>query len=256
MPRSSAALRIDRDVPTFSVVDAVTPVGTAPCAKCRGPIVDTYYEADQGVICVACQAGMTALERQSAAEGHFRRALSFGVLAALAAATGYVALLAATGRELTIAVLLIGLVVGKAVRIGGRGRGGRRFQWLAVALTYLAIASTYVPFVVKGYSRSSSLAASAAGVARDGAPASTLDTRFLMVAAEPPPVPAPTKSLGATALGLGALLLLAVAAPVLEGANHIVGALLMLAALVQAWRLNRRVDVTITGPYRVRPQSI
>jgi hypothetical protein len=30
----------------------------------------------------------------------------------------------------------------------------------------------------------------------------------------------------------------------------------MLAALVQAWRLNRRVDVTITGPYRVRPQSI
>ena len=177
-------------------------------------------------------------------------------LAALAAAGGYVALLAATGRELTLAVLLIGLVVGKAVRTGSRGRGGRRFQWLAVALTYLAIAATYVPFVVKGYSPSSSLADSAAGVATDVAPASTLDTRFLMVAAAPPPAPAPTKSLGATALGLGALLLLAVAAPALEGANHMVGALLMLATLFYAWRLNRRVDVTITGPYRVRARSI
>ena len=254
MPRSSA-LRIDRDVPTFSVVDAVTPVGTAPCAECRGPIVDTYYEADQGVICVACRAGMTALERHGAVEQHFGRALSFGVLAAMAAAAGYVALLAATGRELTLAVLLIGLVVGKAVRIGSRGRGGRRFQWLAVALTYLAIAATYVPFVVKGYSRSSALAESAAGVATDAAAGSTLDTRFLMVAAEAP-APAPTQSLGATAVGLGALLLLAMAAPVLEGANQVVGALLMLAALVQAWRLNRRVDVTITGPYRVRAQSI
>ena len=253
MPRSSA-LRIDRDVPTFSVVDAVTPVGTAPCAECRGPIVDTYYEADQGVICVACRVGMTALERHGGVEQHFGRALSFGVLAALAGAVGYVALLAATGRELTLAVLLIGLVVGKAVRIGSRGRGGRRFQWLAVALTYLAIAATYVPFVVKGYSRSSALAESAAGAASIATPGSTLDTRFLMVAAEPPPARA--QSLGTTALGLGALLLLAVAAPVLEGANQVVGALLMLAALVQAWRLNRRVDVTITGPYRVRAQSI
>src|SRR5688500_16361625 len=212
MPRSST-LRIDRDVPTFSVVDAVTPVGTAPCAECRGPIVDAYYEADQGVICVACQAGRIALERQGTAEGHFGRAVSFGVLAAIAAAAGYIALLAATGRELTLAVLLIGLVVGKAVRIGSRGRGGRRFQWLAVALTCLAIAATYVPFVVKGYSRSSSLVDSAAGAA-------------------------------------------SVAAPALEGANHMVAALLMLAALVYAWRLNRRVDVAITGTYRVQARSI
>ena len=42
----------------------------------------------------------------------------------------------------------------------------------------------------------------------------------------------------------------------LEGANHMVGALLMLTALVYAWRLNRRVDVTITGPYRVQARSI
>ena len=63
---------------------------------------------------------------------------------------------------------------------------------------------------------------------------------------------APAKSLGSAALGLGALLLLAAAAPVLESATHVVGTLIMLAALFQAWRMNRRVDLTITGPYRVR----
>jgi len=39
---------------------------------------------------------------------------------------------------------------------------------------------------------------------------------------------------------------------VLESATHVVGTLIMLAALFQAWRMNRRVDLTITGPYRVR----
>jgi len=135
----SSALPTPRDVPTFSVVDAVTPVGTAPCAACRGAIVDTYYETDQGVICVPCQARMTAPGQPRTSEGQFGRALTFGVLAAIATAAGYIALLATTGRELTATLFLIGLVVGKAVRTGARGRGGRRFQWLAVALTYLAI---------------------------------------------------------------------------------------------------------------------
>jgi hypothetical protein len=46
LPRSvshSPAARQTSDVPTFDVVDAVTPVGTAPCAECRVPIVDVYY---------------------------------------------------------------------------------------------------------------------------------------------------------------------------------------------------------------------
>lgn len=247
----SSALPTPRDVPTFSVVDAVTPVGTAPCAACRGAIVDTYYETDQGVICVPCQARMTAPGQPRTSEGQFGRALTFGVLAAIATAAGYIALLATTGRELTATLFLIGLVVGKAVRTGARGRGGRRFQWLAVALTYLAIATTYVPFVVKGYSRSSSPAASSSP-ATDAAPSLNADAEFLMISTAASAEAAPAKSLPGAALGLGALLLLAAAAPVLESATHVVGTLIMLAALFQAWRMNRRVDLTITGPYRVR----
>ena len=244
----SSALPVNRDVPTFDVVDAVTPVGTAPCAECRGAIVDTYFEADQSVICAGCHARLTAPRPTEAADGRFARGLAFGLVAARATAAAYVALLATTGRELTLAVFLVGLVVGKAVRIGARGRGGRRFQWLAAALTYLAIAMTYVPFVMKGYSPTSSRSsAEVTDLAFAGATAT-----FLMVTTPPPEQPTGGSSFGGTAVGFGGLLLLAVAAPVLESANNILATRVMFAAVLQAWRMNRRVELRITGPYRVR----
>jgi hypothetical protein len=96
--------------------------------------------------------------------------------------------------------------VGKAVRIGARSRGGRRLQWLALGLTYLAMVLTYVPFVLKG----------------------------------------------SAAADLGALLLLAVAAPILEGIDHGLTLIMIAIALGQAWRTNRRVETNLTGPFRVR----
>lgn len=176
--------------------------------------------------------------------------MAFGVLAALAAAAGYIAILATTGRELTVLVLLVGLIVGKAVRIGSRARGGRRFQWLAMALTYLAIATTYVPFVVKGYSR---LSARTTPVERVSAP--DVAGSFLAVAITPEPVAPPRASLGTAAVGFSGLILLAIAAPLLESAHNLFTTLVTILALVQAWRMNRRANLRISGPYQVRALS-
>jgi hypothetical protein len=244
-PELSQAARATTEVPKFDVVDALTPVGTAPCAECRGPIVDAYYEADEGVICANCQARITAAH-SSDNSGSFGRALLFGVASAAVAAAIYFAALTATGREITAIVLLVGFIVGKAVRVGSRSRGGRRFQWLALSLTYLAIAATYVPFVMKGFSpasRTSSI---------ELLPASTNGGAFLVVnpvTTAPAPPPA---SLGRAAIDYSALLLLAAAAPILEGMRHVLTLLLIAAALFQAWRMNRRTPVMISGPYRVR----
>ena len=191
------------EVPKFDVVEAITPVGSAPCAECRGAIVDTYYEADEGVICAACHARLAANQPPG---GRFSRALTIGAAAAAISAAVYFGLLAAVGREVSLALVAVGFVVGKAVRIGARGRGSRRLQWLALALTYVAIVATYVPFVLKG---------------------SATDD-------------------------LGALLLLAVAAPILEGIDHGLTLVMIALALGQAWRLNRRVEPKLSGPYRVR----
>ena len=237
-----------RDVPRFNVVEAVTPVGNAPCADCRGPITDTYFEADRGVICAACHtraAGTTARPMSNA----FGRATAFGVLAAIASSAGYFALLAATGREITVLILLIGFGIGKAVRIGSRGRGGRRFQWLAVALTYFAVAATYVPFVMKGYSRDSIADAESFTIPN-------MDARYVGVASAATSTVSAAPSLGSTAVGFGGLLLLALAAPLLEGANNILGLLFMLGAIAQAWRMNRSTARVITGPYHVRATAV
>jgi hypothetical protein len=236
------------DVPTFDVVDAVTPVGTAPCAECRGPIVDTYYEADEGVICAACHPRVASPVSIQASRGRFSRALGFGIVAAAVGAAIYFSVLAATGRDVALVALIIGFLVGKAVRVGARGRGGRRYQWLAVMLTYTAIAATYVPFVMKSFSHGSTASASTTDIASPAAGGQT----FLAVALPVTEPEAPASSLGASAIDVGGLLMLAIAAPVLEGLGHVVTLIVFGCALAQAWRMNRRIDVVITGPYRVR----
>src|SRR5918912_832676 len=62
----------------------------------------------------------------------------------------YYAVAAISGYEIALIALLVGYLVGGGVRLGARGRTGRRYRILAVGLTYLAIGSTYVPFVIKG----------------------------------------------------------------------------------------------------------
>ncbi|HEX5073557.1 MAG TPA: hypothetical protein VFW03_10135 [Gemmatimonadaceae bacterium] len=194
------------EVPPFDVADAVTPVGTAPCAECRNAIVDTYYEADEGVVCAPCQARLASNVEPDVTRDRLSRAAKFGAAAAAGSASVYFGLLAAIGHEVSVALIAIGFVIGRAVRSGARGRGGRAFQWLAIGLTYLTMVATYVPFVLKG----------------------------------------------SDASDFGALLLLAIAAPILEGIDHGLTLIMIALALGQAWRTNRRVEPKLAGPFRVR----
>ena len=55
---------------------------------------------------------------------------------------------ALTGYEVGLIAIIVGLLVGGAVRKGSKRRGGRLYQTLAVLLTYASIVSTYVPDIV------------------------------------------------------------------------------------------------------------
>ena len=243
MAQSSAA-RITNDVPNFDVAEAVTPVGTAPCAECRGPIADTYYEVDEGVICAACHTRVAAsLTKPTSAS--LARATTFGLIAAALSAAIYFVVSAAASRDVAVTLVVAGFVVGKAVRVGARRQRGLRYQWLAVALTYVAIATTYVPFVMKGFSRGSSAQDSTA-VAIPGMEG--------LVATVPAAAPAaPTqRSLGAAGVDLVELTALAFAAPLLESTTPPLELLVLVGALLLAWRANTRTAIRISGPYRVR----
>ena len=235
------------EVPRFDVVQAVTPVGTAPCAECRSPIVDTYFEWDGKVICAACKPRV-AESVAPARTGGISRAFAVGVAAAIAGTALYFALTAVTGRDLAWALIPVGFGIGKAVRFGSGGRGGRRYQWLAACLTYATIASTYVPFVTSGFGDRTPAAIAAAE-----APATTSPTSNAMRAVTPSPTPAaaPIPASRPGPAHLAALLLLATAAPVLVGFGNILGITITIVAVIVAWRLNRALPEAIVGPFRV-----
>jgi hypothetical protein len=117
------------------------------CVACKQPIGDTYYHAQGRVVCPACasriQAGQQAPPPLSLA-----RALLYGAGAALGGCILYAAVAIVTGWEFGLVAIVVGYMVGKAIRHGSHGRGGRPQQILAVVLTYFAITTSYIPVLI------------------------------------------------------------------------------------------------------------
>ena len=84
--------------------------------------------------------------------GPFAKATIFGLVAAILGAALYYAVIAITNFEIGIVAIAIGYMVGFAVRKGAGG-GGRRFQVIAVLLTYWAVGLAYMPLVLRDASR-------------------------------------------------------------------------------------------------------
>src|ERR1041384_2897539 len=114
------------------------------CVACKQPIRTTYYHAQGKTICETCaqriQTGQQAPPPLSLA-----RAVLYGCAAALAGSILYAAVAMITGLEIGLIAIVVGVMVGKAVRFGSHGLGGRPRQILAVMLTYFAITTSYIP---------------------------------------------------------------------------------------------------------------
>jgi hypothetical protein len=76
------------------------------------------------------------------------RAFCFGAVGALVAASLWATTSILTGYELGIIAILVGLIVGYAVRLGARGPGSRSAQTIAIALTFYALAYAMLPVVI------------------------------------------------------------------------------------------------------------
>lgn len=77
------------------------------------------------------------------------RPLLFGTGAAIVCSAGYAVITLLSGLELALIAILVGYLVGRAVRLGANGVGGRPFQIMAVVLTYLSITISYVPLILR-----------------------------------------------------------------------------------------------------------
>ena len=77
-------------------------------------------------------------------------------------------------------------------------------------------------------------------------------------AAAPAPPPRPPRgsiTFGRALMGVGAILLLAAAIPFLMGAKNLIGLLIIGFGLWEAWKLNRRTDLSISGRFQVKAAS-
>ena len=99
---------------------------------------------------MACSTCAQQAERLVPPDSHkaYSRALLFGIGAAIAGCIGYALFEILTGIMMGWIALLVGLFVGRAMKTGSRGLGGRRYQITAALLTYAAVAVAFVPVVL------------------------------------------------------------------------------------------------------------
>jgi hypothetical protein len=127
--------------------------GTAPaaitCTGCHQPVAGDYFDVNGKPFCAACTAAIRHAHGDSAGAGAFPRALGAGLAAGLVGSALYYIVEKISGYQLAIIAIAVGFLVGRAVRWGTGGRGGLVYQVLAVALTYTAIAFSWLPLVLE-----------------------------------------------------------------------------------------------------------
>jgi hypothetical protein len=216
-------------------VNTPEPSAAKTCAACKQPISGVYYQVNDHVICPACAARIEA-GKQAAKPVPLLRAVIYGAGAALAGCLLYAAVLA-MGVQIGIVALAVGWMVGKAIRHASYGVGGRPQQILAVALTYFAISTSFLPaaFMVR-----MKHAMNPAAHRQSAQPFVHEQTTTTTRAASP-------------GEAVAELLVLATISPFLElGSSPVSGLIslfILFVGLQRAWAMTARHDIVVTGPF-------
>jgi hypothetical protein len=209
-----------------------------PCASCNGPLSDEYWEFSSRPICSNCRGQIAAMLEASQSKATFVRAILLGGATAFGCGVAYAIFVHLTNYQLALITIGIAYVVAKVLRKCSGGAGGRRYQVLAVILTYLASAMGYAPAVASGLT----------GAADE--PAATTSATSAKAPANPEPSASGDVSVGGLLLGAGFFLVVTLAAPFLAAMDAPLGLLIVGFGLWEAWKLTGGVPMVLGGPYR------
>jgi hypothetical protein len=200
----------------FDTAEGLVP-GQVACAVCATPLTTEYHQLNGHAVCAGCRA--TADEERSSDRGisQFGIAAVYGLGAAIVGGVLYWGFVKVTNIELGLMAIAVGWLVGKGVMKGSNERGGRRYQVLAVALTYFSIAMSYGALMLGAL----------------GSPSS-----------------------GVSGLGLGVLLLTALISPFLGGFSNIIGWVIIAIGLFEAWKHTREVPYASSGPFAISASTV
>jgi hypothetical protein len=181
------------------------------CGGCGQPIRDAYYEIQGKVYCGRCRDQVVNRFGGRSGPAHYARGGLFGLAAALAGASLFLVVLQLVGYPISLLYVVIGYMVGMAVRKGAGYRGGLPYQVLAILLTYAGVVACFVLLMVSS-------------MMKKGLPIGP---------------------------NLWPVLKLACIAPVVVGTKSITGLIIIGFALLQAWRLTKKLQLPISGPFQV-----
>lgn len=121
------------------------------CQLCKQPPGTSYFSLNGHPICGRC------LQQQRAGQGSsLFKALVLGSLAGALGAAVYYGIRALTGYDLALITIVLGIMVGLAVRRGAGSSASPIYRVMAVALAWTAMCSTYAPMVAEGMGPSES----------------------------------------------------------------------------------------------------
>jgi hypothetical protein len=237
-----ADLNPSQGTPQFATAEYSGSSGGDRCLSCNQPLTARYYRVNTRMACEGC---VQELERRQPADSHagYVRGLLFGVGAAIVGMAGYAGFTILTGLYIGYVSLAVGWLVGKAIKLGSKGIGGRRYQIAAVILTYAAVSLAAVPIAISYHLKAKSQSESV----RPQEQQSTADAANSRPDQTPPQ---PKLSFGAAILQL---LVLGLASPFLEmqdPLHGIIGLIILMVGIRIAWQItagSRRAK--IEGPY-------
>jgi hypothetical protein len=272
----------------FDQAEYTTPLPAGPiCGGCKRPIADQYYEINGKIVCPECRHRIEASFHGGSRFVRVVKAFLFGSVAAVAGAVLYYVILRVTNINFGLVSVLVGFMVGTAVRRGSGNRGGTFYQFLALFLTYSSIAVMLAPLYIEAYlneARENAQPGAVAGGGPQNVPANA-NANPPAAKASPPDANQPDaakaagdQKLAAKTEGVGenapaaqqvelpallasSLFLLVVAVgflyalPVLAGSGDLISALIYCFALWEAWKINKTVQLEFNGPFRVKPEG-
>lgn len=134
----------DSNAPQFATAEYTQPATGDQCAGCKQMIVGSYYRVNGNMACASC-AEQAQRESPKDVPANFVRALLFGIGAAVLGLVLYAGFEIMTGWIIGFVALAVGWLVGKAMMMGSKGFGGRKYQIAAVLLTYAAVSMAAIP---------------------------------------------------------------------------------------------------------------
>jgi hypothetical protein len=241
--------------PQFATAEYAQKASGDVCTTCKQPISGRYYRINGALTCETC-AEISRRQIPVGSHASFVRGVLYGIGGATVGLILYSTFGIVTGLVIGYLSLAVGYIVGKAINMGSRGLGGRRYQIAAVILTYAAVSLSAIPLAIS-QARKHMAPSKIETQSSDSSASSDADNAATVVAEDTGDHavrPAP-KSFAAA---IGWLTLLGLASPFLElqdPIHGVIGLVILSVGIRIAWKLTAGSALQVLGPFENSPAA-